>query len=260
MQFLQNYRRLALASLATLALFALPAHATILTPTYEAQLESWLGQGNLDFTNVFTKTTGNTAADFHAAVDGKGATFTLAKISGYWDRITGTPIQGTQIIGGYNPQSWDASLNSYRFSLTDAERTGFIYNLTSSVLQRQNLIGQGAINSGAYQTDNEPIYGPTFGGGWDILISGDLKDGIAANLSYGGTSWADEIVSGPTNYNNGSNNNGGNLNYYAFGVDELEVYTVALAQNSNQVPDSTSTLGLLGIAMVGLAVVRRRIG
>lgn len=74
------------------------AHADpLLTPAFELQLEAWLGEGDLDFTNVYTRIAADDNLDFHAAADGQGRTFTLVEV--VW-------LGNTYVIGGYNPQSW----------------------------------------------------------------------------------------------------------------------------------------------------------
>jgi len=142
--------------------------ASLLTSANEAQLETWLGRGNLDFTNIFTKTPYSNASAFHAAVDGQGETFVLMLISGNGGFGTSSdrPIQ---IVGGYNPQSWGSS-GYWNQTPNDADRTAFIYNLTYGTdgnpgtrIQRQNLSGQGAGDAGRYQTYNYQYYGPAFG-------------------------------------------------------------------------------------------------
>ena len=63
---------LVLASLALLLSGAGRAKATLITAADQSQLESWLGEGPLTLTNIYTKKAGDTAANFHAAVDGQG--------------------------------------------------------------------------------------------------------------------------------------------------------------------------------------------
>src|SRR6478736_5996599 len=75
-------RLFAAVSAAVFLLLGPALKGALLSAAYEAQLETWLGQGDLDFTSVFIKTDGATSLDFHAAADGKGATFTLMNISG----------------------------------------------------------------------------------------------------------------------------------------------------------------------------------
>src|SRR6188474_3821728 len=119
------------------ATLAVSAHADLLFGN-EAQLETWLGQGDLDFTNIFTKVSGDTSATLHAAIDGKGATFSL--LNAYtWNPQTQKYDIG-HLIGGYDPWSWYSN-EQFIGSLLDAERTAFIYNLTSDTIHRQNLAG-----------------------------------------------------------------------------------------------------------------------
>ena len=245
MKILRDMRNLPAVLSASFLLLLVPAKATLLTASYEAELETWLGQGDLDFTNIFTKQSGNTAADFHAAVDGKGATFVLMTIYGTnWANTP--PIQGTQIIGGYDPQSWNSS-GTLNLTPNDVDRTAFIYNLTSGIIQRQNLIGEGYTNSGSVQTYNAVDTGPDFGN--DFGVNTDLSSGGSTNYSYGGNTLpGNGIISGPPNL--GST--------YSFLVGELEVYTFSPAQGGNGVPDTGGTFGLLGGAMIGLIAFRRR--
>ncbi len=218
----------------------------LLTASYESQLEAWLGQGNLDFTNIYSKTTGDTTFDFHAAVDGMGATFVLMNV--YGNGFGYFPLP-SQIIGGYNPQSW-SSAETYNLTSSDADRTAFIYNLSSGALQRQNLIGEGDASSGETQTYNHHFFGPTFGYGLDLSVGYgtsigggfySMDVGYARNYSYGGTSFGDEIVTGGPNFSN----------YSDFFVGQLEVYTIA-----PQVPDTGATAPMLGAVIVCLAAMR----
>ena len=152
-----------------------------------------IGPGRTTFRLIFTKTVGDgkTEADFHAAANGKGPTLSLMKISG------GTSNLRPQIVGGYNPQSWNAT-GAYTITLADADRTAFLVNLTKPAWQLQNLIGQGLDYpdqySGQFQTLN--WHGPTFGGGYDLLSNDSLEDGSASNFSYGGTSLVKDITTG----------------------------------------------------------------
>ena len=122
----------------------------LLTPTDASQLESWLGEGPLALTSVFTHQVGDgkTSADFHAAADGKGRTF----------------------IGDFN------------ITPNGADRTAALFNLTDVVWKPQNAVGV----FGAYQTFNHIDYGPTFGGGFDISSAlGDLPSGSLHSYAYG---------------------------------------------------------------------------
>jgi hypothetical protein len=143
------------------------------------QVESWLVNdpqlaysGSLQFTNVFDKSLTSTSLNFHNAVDGIGPTIVL---------MQATPQVGgsTQIIGGYNPQSWHSG-NNYNLTPNLNDRTAFIFNLSTSQLagQRTDDI------SGQYQTYNHGAHGPSFGGGHDIYVGPDLIGGYTNRYSY----------------------------------------------------------------------------
>jgi len=228
--------------------FGSQAQAGLLTAAYEAKLEEWLGEGDLDFTNIFTKVAGDDSRDFHAAVDGKGRTFTLIELL----QFAGNPTR--EIIGGYNPQSWDSS-NQYHLTSANSQRTAFLYNLDAGllpndpgVIQRQNLEGQSAPLSGLYQTLNRADYGPTFGGGHDLYVDSTLNAGAAYNYSYGGTSYFGLNIYGGVNQGNGGQNG-------QYG--QIEVYTFAPAAAVPE-PGSLTLLGLGSIGLMGYARRRRQ--
>lgn len=155
--------------------------ASLLTPGYQATLESWLGEGRLALTNIYSKAAGDTSADFHKASDGKGRTFSV---------MEATNAQGqTWLIGGYNPQSWNSSENFHQ-TPGDAERTGFLFNLTSGALHRQMLSVENSESTGSYQTYNAANTGPTFGLGHDLYVPEDL--------THNGYSWLYSYSADPT--------------------------------------------------------------
>jgi hypothetical protein len=106
----------------------------LLTPAYAQQLQDWLGEGPIALTNIFTKATGDTSADFHAAADGQGRTFSVLEV------LTVNGEVATQIIGGYNPQSWSSNAG-WHLSPTNAERTAFLFNLSTTEKQDQKADG-----------------------------------------------------------------------------------------------------------------------
>ncbi|MDE2419543.1 MAG: PEP_CTERM-anchored TLD domain-containing protein [Burkholderiales bacterium] len=117
------------------------------------QIETWLGQGSVQFDNVFTKVSGSTSTDFHAAADGKGATISIFSVA------YGNGSQA--LIGGYNPSSWNAGLSNYNYTFAGG---AFLFNLTSGLVQQQRA-------GMPYQTYNNVTYGPTFGGGVDLYAT-----------------------------------------------------------------------------------------
>jgi WD40 repeat protein len=140
------------------------------------QLETWLGQGPLTLTNIFDKAPRLTGVDFHAAADGKGATFSVIEVVGmYGGDLFDKPV----LVGGYNPQSWN-SFGDWGFTPLDADRTAFVFNLTQGLKfdQRQDAA---TTNRGVYQTLNSVGYGPTIGGGHDLTVGavdGTLNSGF----------------------------------------------------------------------------------
>jgi Calx-beta domain/FG-GAP-like repeat/Bacterial Ig domain/TLD len=153
--------------------------STLLSQTDLNQLATWLGEGALTLTNIFTKTAvnGMTSADFHTAADGMGRTFSVMEVLA----TNGNPHD---IIGGYNPLSWN-STNSYNITENDAQRTAFIFNLDTMDMRPQKGTAVDASFYGQYQTYNTPSYGPTFGGGHDIYVNNTLSAGYSYKYSYG---------------------------------------------------------------------------
>ena len=204
-------------------------------------LEGWLGEGELAFTNIFTKAPGDNSIDFHAAADGAGPTFSLIE-------ILDANGEMLQVIGGYNPQSW-ASNDVWNLTLNDADRTAFIFNLTDDTprvfYQKPTTFSDGW--RGQYQTGNLSNYGPIFGLGPDLFVTGDLNMGHTFSWSYGadGVSGFFATVS--------------EINAY-FTVGQIEVFTFAPSVSEVAVAPvpvpAAAGLGLLGMGLV--SALRRR--
>jgi hypothetical protein len=225
--------------------------STLVTHDDLDQLEAWLGEGDLALTNIFTKTDGDRqdSLDFHAAVDGKGRTFVVLEVKAgtAYNNDAASPWYGSnrnprQVIGGYNPLSWD-SYSGYHVSPTIIERTAFLFNLTNGVKQDQSLDSQGY-----YQTYNDAFLGPIFGRGHDLYVATDLTWGYTYNYSYGPSVYDDNILADDAYYHYGD----------MFGT--IEVFTIA-QQQASPVPESSSLIAwsILGLVCGSGCWWRRRV-
>jgi hypothetical protein len=201
----------------------------LLTQSNANQLATWLGQGDLTFTNVFSQTPiSNGSTLFHTASDGIGPTFTLFQTN-------------LGLVGGYDPVSWNSS-GSYITDPTNTGRTAFIFNLSTTTLLRQ-LLGD---SNGQYQTFNYGPYGPTFGGGHDLTVnSSNLSNGYAYSFSYGGGFSQPNIF--------GLSSSSGNPTMFT--VSRVETYTFAPAVAQTAEP---STFLLCAGALMILCGLGRR--
>ncbi|WP_312550132.1 PEP_CTERM-anchored TLD domain-containing protein [Massilia sp.] len=177
-----------------------------LDPVLEGQLERWLGAGDQVFANLYTRQPGDTSLDFHAAVDERGPTFTLMRVS--------DPAGNSYLIGGYNPQDWEFD-SGWNLTPRDFQRTAFLFNYTVPAVYRQVLTGFELPSQGSFQTYNAPNQGPSFGAGPDLFVNDRLDTTLSWRLSYGdpageGRSIIDESV-------------GGQL----FSIDAMELYAVS---------------------------------
>jgi len=202
-----------------------------------AQLERWLGAGafNLDnLDNLYTLHAGATSDAFHAAADGKGATFTLLDVT--------NDGGASFLVGGYNPQSW-ASDEGWHETRRDWQRTAFLFNMTSPAVYRQVLTDFELPSQGLRQTYNEAGYGPVFGAGPDLFVNDELTAALSWQLSYGNPA------------NQGHSIIDGSLNGQIVRLDAMEVFAVS------PVPEPGSVAMLLGgIGVLGVAVRRRKPG
>lgn len=224
--------------------FGLPAKAQLLTAVNELQLEQWLGQGDQSFTKIFTKVAGDgqVGYDFHAAVDNKGPTFVLMSV--YGSSLSYSSNIPSQIIGGYNPQSWDSSSTNH-ITVDDAERTAFIFNLSNGTLWRQKLSNEGVV--GQTQTSlNSPAYGPHFGAGDLSLGPGTMEsNGLTQNFVYGRGL---QLNSQPLTYGGGAD---GHPAWDGFSVASFEVFTFS------PIPEPSAYAVLFGGIVFGVVAFRR---
>lgn len=221
--------------------------SALLAAGYADQLETWLGEGPITLTNIFTKQAGDTSADFHAAADGQGRTFVV--ILGM-EGNTGN----SAIYGGYNPHSWDASLSYYYLANDISDRTAFLFNLSQNKvfpeLAGPSTGGPAAgFDAGLYQSLNVIYSGPTFGGGNDLYVSDTLNYGYSYLYSYSnidGSNYGTSII------------DGSGFNAPDVSIFGIEVFTISDGQMVDGHVPEPGTLALVGLALTAGVVTKRR--
>jgi hypothetical protein len=225
------YAAAAFALAASSAVAQTTTGPSLLDAGREAQLERWLGAGDQVFAPLFTGVPGDTSLDFHAAVDGKGPTFTLLQVSN---------AVGSWLVGGYNPQSW-SSTDGYHLTPTDAERTAFLFNLTVPSVYRQVSASYVFPSQGLRQTYNAPDHGPTFGQGPDLLVNDRLDMALSWQVSYG-----DPLDQGKSIIDR-------SLGGQIFHIDALQLFAVSPVPE----PRSAAMFGA-GLGLLALLARRKR--
>jgi hypothetical protein len=182
-------------------------NSALMTQAVEQQLESYIGSGYLDFTNIFTKDSTNAAYndsyDWHRDVESKGATVSLMEVISNYD-------QSIVIIAGYTPFSWNSS-GEYEYKHSPLT-TAFLANLTQSNVFQRNT-------SATHTTYNVASYGPTFGAGFDFHISYTLSAGYT-NIGH---SYGDRAMFRNEAYRQSLTGTGGYSNWT---VGKLETFTM----------------------------------
>jgi len=214
---------------------AAQAQTSLITAADEAQLAAWLGQSDVTLTNIYTKEAGHTSADFHQAVDGRGRTVAIMEAT--------TSLGETFLVGGYNPASWE-TFGGYRMTETNAERTAFLFNLSTGEIHRQTLVNRVFDTVGAYQTYNDIDYGPTFGWGHDLYVPKDLTNGgfslLYSYIEPDGVDFQTSLLDGRTY-------TGPDVT-----IGRMEIYAIA------PVPEPAAGAMLAGGLLLLGAVARRR--
>jgi hypothetical protein len=202
--------------------------SALLDESRHAQLERWLGAGEFTLDNLYTLHAGDTSDAFHAAADGKGATFTLLDV---------TNDAGARfLVGGYNPQSW-ASNDGWHETQRDWQRTAFLFNMTDPAVYRQVLTDYILPSQGLRQTYNETGYGPVFGSGPDLFVNDEMTAALSWQLSYGNPA------------NEGQSIIDGSLRGQTVRLDALEVFAISPVPEPGEAVMLLAGLGVFGVAM-----------
>jgi hypothetical protein len=231
--------------------FALNANAGVVTNDTDLlsgagheKLSEWLGQ-DVNLTRIFAKgVDGNTSYDWHNAVNGQGATFTVMEL---FDNNTNE----RRVIGGYNSASW---LSNHGYSTST---TAFLFNLSDGLLFDKN----GRYSHGNNATYNISNYGATFGAGHDLYVNSNLTTGYT-NIGHtygdmtqiGNPSYREEFAGSYNNWTIGAyetftlSDSTGN-----FGSGANAVLTESGLPNDVPVP-----FALAGLSLLGLGFARRK--
>ncbi len=168
--------------------------SVLLNNTQKEQLNSWASTTGQVWTLCYRKSDdGGSSSTFHSQCDSYSNTFSVADLS------TG------KLIGGYADSNWSGSgysgnSNNFLFSLTEGYRI---------------MHGTGQ-HSSNYPQYNHSSYGPTFGGGHDWYVQGNMNAGHC-NLGH---DYACQVGS----YGNNSCRNDFCGNYSSWSINEFEVW------------------------------------
>lgn len=212
----------------------------LLSGSDHAQLSEWLGS-NFDLTRIFAKgIDGSTGQDWHAAVDGKGANFTVME-------IIDNDTDEVRVIGGYNSNSWSSELN-WTFSVDN-----FLFNLSDGLVFEKN----NRYTDGGYGAFNHPDHGPRFGGGHDLFVGFDLTTGYAnIGHTYGDReqyrldSYRESFAGSYSNWTIGA------YETYTLSASTGEFGTGAAVETT----DVPVSFLLGGLGLLGIGAARRRPG
>ena len=212
------------------------------------QLESWLGVGDQDFTNIWSGVTGASASSWHAAVNGKGPTFSIYEMTIH----DGT----TAYVGGYTAADWDFIPGIDNNTVFDP--SAFIFNLTTGEVQRQ--VDGDSFEYGVDSILHDQEYFATFGGGHDLSggyenlgVGDSSKDGHTNSHTYE-LSKGQISVAGDSGYGSGDSG----YHYKLPVVTGLQTYTFAAASPPISPVPLPPTVFLFSAGLIGLLGATRK--
>ena len=221
--------------------------APVLTTAYESQLETWLGLGPLDWTNIFTKSGPSDTPQKVARGRGWPGT----------DRIRWSKRrihQARCMSSAVTTHGVGISTSMFNMTRCTDAGTNCIYFQPDHVcVTPATALNRPRLTSNAVSSRLTPriYYGPMFGGGLDLYVGHDYQTGGIGTLNVG----KESVLSygpGPVQKRWPAALEEHWWHYDTFTVGALETYTFA---QTAPVPEPTSLL-LVGTGVA--ALVRRR--
>lgn len=145
----------------------------------------------------------------------------------------------TKNIGGYNPQSWDAS-DPAKSVIHPADRTAFVFNLSDNVIFRQNKLEDALFgDEGQFQTNSSLDLGPAFYS--NLVTESEFTRGDSSLVGYtsDGPVWnAFNKFSGLVTHNFTESDD--------FFINKLEVFAISNTVPTSPVPEPETYAMMVG--------------
>jgi UDP-3-O-[3-hydroxymyristoyl] glucosamine N-acyltransferase len=123
---------------------------TLVSPSEQTQLNQWVGDPDANWELCYKRSVdGVSSAAFHSGCDSYAGTVTVVQ-------------SGSLKIGGYTPMAWSGT--GYN---TEGTHSSFLFSLTNN--HRHDYLQY------TYDIYRNPAYGPTWGGGHDLMVDRDAS-------------------------------------------------------------------------------------
>jgi len=197
--------------------WALYEGTTLLDKSLQKQLNEWYGKADKHWKIIYKASTdGWEATDFHKKCDNKGPTLTVISANKF-------------LFGGFTPLHWE-SKGGYSW-----HEGSWIFSLTNPSNEPTKMVNIAAKKDKLYSIYDAPDHGPTFGGGFDIVIysNSNTSGQNYCNLGYSfllpgktyGSEEAKHFMVGT----------------YHFSVEEIEVFAYATSPSSSSSSASSNS-------------------